>query len=334
MSPIPENASAFQGVQLGKETTPGTAVAATKKLTAMSFDPSPSVEISVFKPSGSKFNTVTAQVYEQVDFDVAGQPTYTEIIYALSSLINLPTPTTPAGGTTSKTWTFESNQTGPDTPATYTAEVGSTTRGHRFTNAIINELSFGMSKTGEPDMSGSGFGRALEDPFTLTTAGLTSINLIPVLPTQVDVFSEANSAALTAPTSRLTRDFEWTWSLGGRYSPVRVLNSTNSSFETQVEAEPELTMGLTTSVDTQGMGFLTDLRAGTKRFVAMRATGAIIEATVPYRFNVDTCVAVNDTDGFDDTDGSRTVSWSFTGLYDGTWGKAFSIAVNNTLTTL
>jgi hypothetical protein len=329
-----ENASVFQGVQLGVETTPGTAVAATKKLTAMSFDPSPSVEVSTFKPSGSKYSTLTAQIYEQVDFDVAGQPTYTEIIYALSSLITKPTPTTPSGGTLSRRWTFESAQAGPDAPATYTSEVGSTERGHRFTNAIINELSLGFSKTGEPDMSGSGFGRSLEDPFTLTTAGLSTIALVPVLPTQVNVYSEATSGALATPTVRLTRDFEWTWSLGGRYSPVRVLNASNASFETHVEAEPELTMGLTTSVDTQGMGFLTDMRAGTSRFIAMRATGAIIEGVIPYSLNVDTCGAVNDTDGFDDTDGSRTVSWSFAGLYNGTWGKAFSIAVTNTLTTL
>jgi hypothetical protein len=329
-----ENSSAFQGTQVGKETTPGTAVAATKKLSAMSFDPSPSVEISTFKPSGSKYATLTAQIYEQVDFDVAGQPTYTEIIYALASLITNPSPTTPAGGTTSKQWLFESAQSGPDTPATYTAEVGSTQRGHQFTNAIVNELSLGFSKTGEPEMSGSGFGRALTDPFTLTTAGLSTIALVPVLPTQVNVYSEATAAALTTPTNRLTRDFEWTWSLGGRYSPVRVLNAANSSFETQVEAEPELTMGLTTSVDTQGMGFLADLRAGTPRFIAMRATGAIIETTVPYTLSVDTCAAITDTDGFDDTDGSRTVGWSFTGLYDGTWGKAFSIKVINSLTAL
>jgi hypothetical protein len=330
-----ENASVFQGVQLGKETTPGTAVAATKKLTAMSFDPSPAVEISTFKPSGSKYNTLTAQIYEQVDFDVAGQPTYTEIIYALSSLITLPTPTTPGGGTLSRRWTFESAQAGPDAPATYTAEVGSTERGHRFTNAIISELSFGFSKTGEPEMSGSGFGRALEDPFTLTTAGLSTIALIPVLPTQVNVYSEATGAATATPSNRLTRDFEWTWSLGGRYSPVRVLNAANSSFETHVEAEPDLTMGLTTSVDTQGMGFLADLRAGTPRFIAMHAqTTSFIETTIPYDFWVDTCGAVNDTDGFDDTDGSRTVSWSFAGLYNGTWGKAFSIRATNTLTAL
>jgi hypothetical protein len=226
-----ENASAFQGSQIGLETTAGTAVAAAKKLTAMGFDPSPSVEISTFKPSGSKYNTLTAQIYEQVDFDVAGQPTYTEIIYALSSLITKPTPTTPGGGTLSRRWTFESAQSGPDAPATYTVEVGSTERGHRFSNGIINELSLGFSKTGEPEMSGSGFGRALEDPFTMTTAGLSTIALVPVLPTQVNVYSESSSAGLTTPTTRLTRDFEWTWSLGGRYSPVRVLNAANSSFE-------------------------------------------------------------------------------------------------------
>jgi hypothetical protein len=328
---MPENASVFQGVQAGVEVTAGTAVAANKRFTALGIAPSPSFEIDRFRPSGFKYETLAAETYEQIDADVVGRQTYTEIIYALSSLITKPTPT--AAGTTGKLWTFESAIAGPDAPASYTIEFGSSVRGHRFTNFIVNELTMTWAKTAAPELSGSGFGRALEDPFTLTGSP-TSIALIPVLPTQIDVFKEATGAATVTPTNRILRDFSLSWTLSGRYSPVRVLNSANPSFETHVESEPELGLELQVAVDAEGMGYLTDLRAGTRTFLSMRATGALIESGQNYLLKVDTACAVVDSDGFDDNEGARVVTWNMGGQYDTTWAKPFTIAAKNTLAAL
>lgn len=330
---MPENASVFQGVQAGLETTPGTAVAANKRFTALGINPSPAFEIDRFRPSGFKYETLAAETYEQMEADVTGRQTYTELIYALASLITKPTPTTPGGATTARLWTFTSAIAGPDAPATYTIEYGSTVRGHRFTNFIINELTMTWAKTAAPELSGSGFGRAIEDPFTLT-ASPTSLALIPVLPTQIDVYKEATGAATVTPTNRILRDFSLSWTLSGRYSPVRVLNSANPSFETHVESEPELGMELQVAIDAEGMGFLTDLRAGTRSFISMKAIGGLIETGQNYTVKVDTAVAVVDSDGEDDNDGARVITWNLGGQYDATWAKPFTIDVKNTITAL
>lgn len=333
---MPENASVFQKIQAGVEVTAGTGVAANKLFTALGIDPSPSFEIDRFRPSGFKYETLAALTYEQVEADIGGRQTYTEIIYALASLVNKPTPTTPAGGTTSRQWTFESAIAGPDAPATYTIEVGSSVRAHKFTNFIINELSMTWAKTAAPELSGSGFGRALDDNAVTLTGSPTSIALVPVLPTQLDTYKEATGTAVAAaaPTNRILRDFSLSWSLSGRYSPVRVLNSANPSFETHVESEPELGMELQVAVDAEGMGFLTDLRNGTQTFIGLRGNGATIETTIKYALRVNTCVAVVDSDGFDDNDGARVVTWNLGGQYNATWTKAFSIEVINTLAAL
>jgi hypothetical protein len=332
---VPENATIFTKTQAGVETTPGTSVAANKLFTAMGFTPSPEFEIDRFRPSGFKYETLAAETYEQMTFDIGGRQTYTELIYLLSSLITKPTPTTPSGGTTSKAWTFESNAIDVDAPATYTIEFGSSVRAHKFTNGIVNEGQFTWAKTAAPEVSGSGFGRSMTDSITLTAAP-TALALVPVLPTQIDAFKETSgtNVSATTPANRILRDFSMSWSLSGRYSPVRVLNSANPSFETQVESEPELGMELQVAVDTEGMGFLTDLRAGTRSFIAMKALGGIAEGTVNYGFRVNTAVSVVDSDGFDDNDGARVVTWSLGGQYDATWTKAFSIIVTNLLATL
>lgn len=330
---MPENASVFTGVQLGVETVPGTAVAANKRMSAFGINPSPAFESDQYGPDGQKFDTLSTLIYEASEFDITGRQTYSEIIYPLASLITKPTPTTPAGGTTAKEWLFTSDKAGPDAPATYTIEFGSSVRGARITNGIVNELTLTWSKTAALEMSGSGFGKAIEDPFTLT-ASPTVIALTPVVNDHFDVYAEITAAALVTPTVRLTRDFSYSWTFSGRYSQVRVINSTTRSFETHVEARPELNGALRLAYDAQGAGFWTQIRDGSKRFVGVHADGAIIETTIKYRVWVDTCFAFTDSDGFDDEDGTRVIEWGLGGLYDGTWDKAFLINVRNLQATL
>ena len=124
-----ERSTIFEGIQIGVETTPGTLVAASKKLLAMTVEVGVKPEVDVYRPTGSKFATVTALAKEWVEGSISGPLSYTDIVYPLSSIISTATPT---GAGASKTWTFSSNPDGPDMNKTFTIEGGSSGRAHRF----------------------------------------------------------------------------------------------------------------------------------------------------------------------------------------------------------
>src|SRR5687768_10911506 len=106
-----ERATINQVTQFGLETTPGTEVNAGKLMSALAVEFGPEVEISRYRPSGGKFETVASLDREWVGAALSGPITYTEIIYPLASVLVKPTPT---GAGAAKTWTFTVAQTAAD----------------------------------------------------------------------------------------------------------------------------------------------------------------------------------------------------------------------------
>ena len=117
-----------QTVQIGLETTMGTAIAAGKKLGSIGFSFSPAPEIQVFTAAGNKYPSVASLNNEITEFDIDGSLTYTEIVYLLSGILEKVTPVTASGAST---WTFTPATAAADTVATYTIEQGSSVRAHR-----------------------------------------------------------------------------------------------------------------------------------------------------------------------------------------------------------
>lgn len=327
-----ERSSLNQIIQLGVEVTPGTAVAATKKLQSIGFEPSPSVEMDQFRPAGQKFRALTTLGKEWTEFGITGRGSFTEIIYLLSSCVNTGVVTTPAGGTTSRKWVFTPSSSADDTPKTYTTEHGSSVRADRAAYTLVTEMGMSFSRDAI-EVSGSAIGKALEDNVVLTPAGsVTAVPLVPIVPTQVTVYLDTTSAGLG--TTKLTRAISADFNLGSRFGPVWVLDAANPSFVNHIETEPDLTCNLLLQADSQGMGLLAQLRDGSTRFLRIEAVGTNIEATINYKFTLDMAVKVADTGGFSDADGVYAVEFNFVGVHDSTWGKAVEFSVINTLTAL
>jgi hypothetical protein len=326
---MPERSSLNQVVQVGVETTPGTSVAANKRLTALSIEPSISAEIDTFRPAGQKYQSLTALGKEWVEADISGRATYTELIYPLSSVINTATMGTNPS-TNTRLWQFNSSSTADDVPKTFTVEAGSGVRAHKFTYGLVNE--FGMSFSRDAvELSGSMIGRAITDNIVLTAAP-TSVALIPILPTEVSIYLDTTQAGIG--TTKLTRALSAEFNIGSRFGPVWVLDHLQPGFVATVETEPDLTLDLTVEADAQGMGLLTQLRDGATRWVRIRAIGGIAELAINYQFTLDMAVKVADTGGFSDEDGVYAIEWNFVGVHDNTWGKAFTIEIINMLTAL
>jgi hypothetical protein len=171
-----DRATVFQTIKLAPEATKGTApaaIASYKKLSSMGIGFSITPTIKVFKPAGQKYTTLAALNREQTDLSLDGIPTYTEIVYALSSVLSEAVITAPSGttgvpsgervmGDDSTHWFFMPSATDADSPITYTIYQGSVARSHRAKYAQI--ASFGIAfNTSDSSLSGGGIGKAIED---------------------------------------------------------------------------------------------------------------------------------------------------------------------------
>lgn len=324
-----DRATLFEGVQIGLETTPGTSVAASKKLLATSFEIGPKPDVSIFRPNGYKFPTIASLNREWVEGKITGQMCYTDLAYLLSGLITQVTPTT--SGTTGKLWSFASTSDDADDPATFTIEQGSSVRAHKFTFGMVTGLTLSFSNDG-CKVDGSIMGQALSDGITLTSTP-TEIALQPVMRTEV-VLKLADSAAGLAAASAIDRGFSVDWSMTDRFGSVWALNG-SSDFEAFVETEPKTEVTLMMEADATGMGLLTQMRAGSSKFLRIEATGPQIGAgPATYKLTLDSCLKITDADTFSDNDGVVAMKWTAQMAHDSTWTKSFNIDLINALASL
>lgn len=323
---MPELASIYTIANIGKESTPGTSVAANKRLSGLMIEPDIKNDINGYRGTGYKFKTVASLNREWVEAAVSGPITYSEIIYPLASLINAPSP---VAGTTDYTWTFTPDSDGADSPATYTIEVGDSTRAQKFTYGLFNGLTLTFSRDG-CELTGNIIGQALTDGVALT-ASPTALPLVPVFPTQVTVFLEDSYAALAGATA-LTRAVSAEWSMTDRYSPSYFLDGT-TTFGVHVETEPTAQMKLKMEADAVGMGLLTAMRAGSTKFMRILGTGGTVGSD-NYTLQVDGACKVIGEPSFSDEDGIRCIEWTMDIFHDATWGKATEIVVVNAQSAL
>lgn len=329
-----ERSALNQTIQIGVETTPGTGVAATKKLQSLSIEPSLTVQKSEFRPTGQKYQALSILGKEWTTAAIAGRATYDELVYMFASVMTTPVITTPDITLTplGRKWVFTPNAFTDDTPKTFTVEHGSSVRADRFVYGLVTDIGLVYSRDAV-EVTGSMMGRALEDNFTLTPTGVTTVPLVPVVPTQVSVYLDPTFGALG--TTKLLRVLNTEFHLGTRYGPVWVLDAANPSYVNHIEIQPDLHATILLEADAAGMALLTALRDGSTRFMRIEAIGANLgTGTVFYRHAVDMAVKVSGTGGFSDSNGVYAIEFNFIGVYDSGWGKAVEVTAINTTTAL
>ncbi len=329
---MPERSAITQGVQIGLESTPGTAVPANKELQSIGIGAGVEVEMQRFRPMGNKFATIITPGKEWVEAPVEGVGSYSELVYLFSSLLTEDTPA--VSETTANTWDFVPASKAEDTVKTYTVEQGGTVRAHEFSHGILTELELTFNRDAI-EVSGSMLGQELTDDITLTVSP-TAIEEKPILPTEVDIFLDTTSGGLGG--TKLTRVLEAKWSVGDRFNPVWVLNSAEPSFVTTVESEPSAQITLMLEADAAGMALLTAMRAGATRYIRIACTSPDLagDTSVPYSMTLDSAAKVSEVGEFSDEDGIYAIEWTFDIVHDPSWssGQALSAQVVNKVTAL
>lgn len=324
-----ENATIAQAVQIGVEVTPGTAVAASKKLLATSITPGIKVAVKDFRPVGGKYPTLAVFGKEWTEARIEGKMSYTDLAYLLSGNVAYAAPAQ-QGSTAAYLWSHESAQDSEDTIKTYTTESGSSVRAHKNAYTLINMFGYTITRD-ECKIRGAALGHRITDGITMT-ATPTEIEAVPVAPDQVCIYCDEDSGDLG--TTKLARAFSIDWEHGNRFGAIWPVDCALDNFAAHVELEPKATFKLLTGTKAAEMGFLTGARAGSKYFFRVEATGAEIDTGENYLFQHDVCATVADIGEFRDEQGVYAIEWTFNVKYDSTWGKAFSFAVKNALTGL
>jgi hypothetical protein len=323
-----------KGIQVGVETTPGTAVAATKRLPGLSFNLSPTVESKKYRSFGFKFNTSSQQHKLWSAGTVEGPLSYNEIIYPLSTMFTPPTPTTPSGGTLSREWKFTPLAQGNETPKTLTIEEGDSVAAQKAAYVAATGLTFTFA-TDDVTINGPLIGQA---PVTTTMTGSpTSVAQIVASARDIDVYIGSTLGALGVTLfgsgNKLTDAISGSFGIGEKFKPQWVHNTTYDSFKSLVETPSELTMSYMSEFNAQARGIFDLIATNPLQYVGIRITGPIIEGSIPYIFEIAAaCRITGSTE--EDADGVWAYNFEFSPEIDNTLTSAFWIRVVNTMTAL
>lgn len=323
-----ERASIFQVAQVGVETTEGGTVAATKRLSGLTVEVAPRMEVETYKPTGGKFPTVGALNKEWTEVTLGGVLTYNELVYPLSSVLGTAVIT---GAGSARTWTFDPGQSSASSIKSMTLEQGSSERAHKVPGMIVQTINFEFTREG-CELTGTAIGRQIEDGITLT-GGATQLDLVPVMPTQVTVKVDANGTAGLGTANALSRVLSASWGVSDRFGPVWALTG-SATYAASVETDPTIEVKLKVEADAQGMAQLPYMRAGSTAWMGIYATGAVIAGGTTHTMEIITPVKWTDVSQFTDEDGVFAIEWTGNGAYDSTWGKATQVALRNGLTGL
>lgn len=335
--------SVSQRTQVGLESTPGTAVPASRTLQSLTVELNPSVESKAFRPRGYKYATVIAANKEWSEGDLEGTPTYDEIVYPLASVFGKPgNPVAVQDGATptgAYMWTFDTATSAPDLPATFTIEQGDGDHAERATFVTFTDFGLDISRD-EIGVSGSAIGTALDRTLGSLTLGATPVaeDLVPILPGQVCVYASADPETLGDPSSHLPTVLEVNPSIGGKYGPAWFLNCLVAGFSGIVEqAEPDFTVDLTMEADATGIGWADKFRTGATTFLRIEATGPEVKVGVEasrYRLTWDLAVKVLEPGEYSDEDGVYAIAPTLQVVHDAGWGKASHLEVVNTVAAI
>lgn len=170
---------------------------------------------------------------------------------------------------------------------------------------------------------------------SLTTAGAapTDIEIVPMIPLQFDLYIDDASGDLG--TTQITDAFTVNWTSGNKYNLFEALDSSEQSFSSHYDTEHPSTMQITFERSASASALLTAMRTNTTKFIRLEANGAAnsIESGFAYRFRHDFAGQII-SPNMGEQARLSTLQFTFTNVYDATWGKKQEVAIRNGLASL
>lgn len=333
-----ERAIATSIVQIAPEVTPGTAVAATKRLGSIGLNLAQQADVGFQGPTGYLFDTNEYVNREWSSSDLSGTPSYTELQYPLSSLMGVATITTPASGVLTRDWVFNILHNRQGTPKTFTIEQGDIDAGtsERAAYGIFTALNMTFSRDGGNDLGGTLMAQIVDYDFSLTDpTTVTGIPQLPIEPNEVNVYLDLTGAGIG--TTQWVDAFSVGWSVDSRWDFGYPLNRSKPSFDRHYATKPDPTMTLSVANNDNGRDLIGYFRNRETIFVRIDCLGPKIESVTPdyfYMFQMDMAVKLSAAFTPADINGLATLDWTGRIVYDSVWNKAMTSKLRTTQTAL
>lgn len=222
--------------QLAPEITHGVAPAsgATKQLIDLTFQLDPTYKSTEIRGTGRRFlAAVVPDGQEASAGKVAGTLSYNSWVYILSMLFGGATITTPSGGVNARKWSWTVPLTGSVNPTSMDIEQGDSVDSEQYLYSVCD--SFGIDATrSQVQPAGTFLMRAINKAAPngtfggMTTAGVTQIPSVPVLPKHWSVYMDSTSANIGV--TKLARAFHGKLDYGGAFVPFFPLDNAQSSY--------------------------------------------------------------------------------------------------------
>lgn len=293
--------------QLGKETTFGTLVAASKKINTITQGlPQSRIPITAIKPTGNFFDCGVSLGKIHSELRLEGSLGYIAALYLMSGHFTVPS-------FVSNVATFQPANTTSNPVNFFTVEYGpsGSSLASRVVSAHVPDISMRFDLQ-NPTLQGRMVGKSLSDGITLT-ASPTEHPCTVVSPTDWKVLIGANVAGLTTIARVTAAEF----SSSGRWSPQFYADQTTVPAEMR-EGSPEISLRFTANEDSVMQAFNTQLFAGTT--YCMRI--ACANADTNYAMNI-TAAGTFRQPEMSVADELTQRTWEFIPKYDATIGFVY-----------
>lgn len=304
----------FRGLQVGVEgdSTPGTAVAASKRMLCTRAEARPMVPRQAHRGTGSRYMTHTTTGKEHTELRVTGESVgYDDLAYWLATLKEV------SGGSP---YTVLVSPFAADDPATLTVEIGNADRAERVAGVLLSGLGCSFSQSAVT-WDGAAFGLAQEEGATITTSP-TVLATASVHPKSWRVSVGDTLGGLAA----LDRPLMAEMGLRSLRRPGFYGNS-DASYTDWTELGAEASARLVLERNSVGAGYMADLRSSARKYVQIRAVDGSNELRIRM------CVEF-----LSDDPGAEEDLWcaryTLQPVYDATLGGAVEFYLANSLSGL
>lgn len=276
-------AKALEVAQIGKETTPGTAVAANRRL--------PNLRLGIgmdgdanedFMGSGNLYPSDLTNSVEWGGGSYEVPPTFVEQVYINDSLFKT---ATPVGAGAAKTRTYTPSVSAADTFTTYTFQKGQAGSIVQHPYGVFNSWSQTIKKQGRNLISGDLLSQE-GTPGTALSGSPTVVTSRPIPNTSWNLYTGTSWSNLQSAASALNTGFQLDIAYGPRYDSEFFVGSAEPSFDDLGIIVPNNEIKLTLPKNASGSDFaeyvtMAKKRGGTFIYLRASALGNVVETGTP-----------------------------------------------------
>lgn len=327
---------ALRKIQIGQETTAGTAVVATTiwrgegVLTDERTIEFPAEDIGLYASAGRAY---IPQIGATLSLDET-PATFEQLVYVLSGAISKVTTGVTDTAGSGKIWTYTVASTAPPTVQTYTIEMGDDQRVDEMEYAYVEKLTLSGAKGEAVMMAADWRGRQATD--TDFTGSVAIPTVEEILFSKGKLYIDPTTIGSTQKTAtwlgfnlEIPSGWKAVWTGDGNlYFTQMVYKGTR---------EDEITGELTLEHDATAEAEITAARAGTLRLVRLLFNGTALTTAATYTYKtlkIDMAIKYTEIPALEDEDEDDVVTLPFKVVYSSTAALFAQITVVNQLATL